>query len=1338
MDRAEMKYTVYGILLFLFFLLLTACPNFMQGNEVKDVIKAEVAEANAPEVTVRVQPLSSEMGSTTPSGPTTVKVGIPFDVEMSANPEYAFIGWDSPSEIITFDNYAASETTVVASQIQEDILVVANYDSRPKVITHEPFSQDGVLMNQKVTIVFSEDVDPETLNFDNVSVVAKRRNTTDETTDMSARLKDPVVSGSNVELQFEGSNTYDAQNQVVISLSKAITDLDGHEMAEDFSWSFITGSSTDLSIPAINNYYLIFDVDEDGVKDDPDDITHDNPTTLIITKYNSMRIEVDASDDVSVETIRISESAMNDAGDTVLSTADDLWQSDYFGTDYEYTYDLRTSGDGRKRLRITVLDPPQQESNYKDIEIALDTTAPSVSGLVLNGGNQYIDSHIDVPISVTVTDPGYSSGVGAGMGGYAVTTTDTEPGSWTTATSPPSQITLPSSAQGPQTIFFHAKDSLGNWNGSFMQATITIDSDEPSISAVTINSGNTYSTTQNVDYSFTYEDNGSGIAQYQVKAVNQGATGVTPDAGGWTVLGTPLIGSDTVSGSVNVPAGDGNKTVYIWVDDAAGNRSVDSTGSVTLDENGPDITTLRFNGIDPGAETISTKENTVNLSFDLSDAGAGNMEYQIGVTPPGGVETVKTAWTDTGIGDSQSESVNLTNYNLEGATYGDGIYTVKVEARDELGNEATFVEGNITRDTAQPTITGFDINEGDTLVKATNLEVDFTIADSGSGLAGYWVSDDDGTYSGDWTGISGAGPTTINNYLVAVNGDGSKTIKVKVKDAAENEDEVSGTIEVDNTAPTISAGTLTLQNYDPVNSSYTNGVVDLSFTAEDAGIGINASNAATYEVTYVDSTSTTQTLGTGTTTDGTVLLTNKTLTNPDTTVSFSITLTDALGNSDTYSGGSLTYDGTAPTISAGTLTLQNHDPVNDSYTDGVVDLSFTVEDAGIGISASNAATYEVTYVDSTTTTQTLGTGTTTDGTVSLTNKTLNSPATTVSFSITLTDALGNSDTYSGGSLTYDGAAPALGSTTPEATYNSGESRMELTVYGNETGSGVKQVKFWPDNSGSPDEVNDSVYIDLDSATTGANTVTNPSPVVLTGLGDENFYFRLVDAVGNEMNTAKSMTESGGTYTNLTTRGSGPDVTPIPRSGGTGGQPAGGQNRSVVLATSSWNKPLQVSEKGDASAAVKTTRRKNVSAVSRSDEISEDGDKDVRPKENTASIRRPVEQQPVEDVPREAPKQPAASKPAGRADRGIIRGPGKTEVPDTAEQLPEPEWVNRTAAGLTVRFAPPESPVDIALPEGVVPEKEDGPEQVPTKPDMWVDPRTGGSGKKEWIDYGVEL
>jgi hypothetical protein len=56
----------------------------------------------------------------------------------------------------------------------------------------------------------------------------------------------------------------------------------------------------------------------------------------------------------------------------------------------------------------------------------------------------------------------------------------------------------------------------------------------------------------------------------------------------------------------------------------------------------------------------------------------------------------------------------------------------------------------------------------------------------------------------------------------------------------------------------------------------------------------------------------------------------------------------------------------------------------------------------------------------------------------------------------------------------------------------------------------------------------------------------------------------------------------------------------------------------------------------------------------------------------------------------------------------------------------------------VRFVPLEGPVDIALPEGVVPEKQDKPEQLPPKPDMWVDPRTGGSGKKEWIDYGVEL
>ncbi|HHY22072.1 MAG TPA: S-layer homology domain-containing protein [Bacilli bacterium] len=132
--------------------------------------------------------------------------------------------------------------------------------------------------------------------------------------------------------------------------------------------------------------------------------------------------------------------------------------------------------------------------------------------------------------------------------------------------------------------------------------------------------------------------------------------------------------------TVTLPAGDGVKTVYMKLRDAAGNEQTVVSDTIKLDTTPPTI------GLSINAGSMSTTSRQVTLSISGSDAN-GPLEYR-----RANEDEDWTSW----------EPLPGPNWEL---TAGDGLKTVKLEVRDPAGNVAALSK-TITLNTVGPSVTG--------------------------------------------------------------------------------------------------------------------------------------------------------------------------------------------------------------------------------------------------------------------------------------------------------------------------------------------------------------------------------------------------------------------------------------------------------------------------------------------------------------------------------------------------------------------------------------------------------------------------------------------------------
>ncbi len=147
------KVAILSLVSIALMVVLSSCPNLAQGSDLKSKISDDVTVANATEVTIRVQPETSAMGSTSPYGSATVKKGVSFTIAAAVDSSYAFDHWEATGGgTVVFENASSSETKATVTQTAGDIVIVAVCDARPKVQSSLPLSGYNVSRSQAVKV----------------------------------------------------------------------------------------------------------------------------------------------------------------------------------------------------------------------------------------------------------------------------------------------------------------------------------------------------------------------------------------------------------------------------------------------------------------------------------------------------------------------------------------------------------------------------------------------------------------------------------------------------------------------------------------------------------------------------------------------------------------------------------------------------------------------------------------------------------------------------------------------------------------------------------------------------------------------------------------------------------------------------------------------------------------------------------------------------------------------------------------------------------------------------------------------------------------------------------
>ncbi|WCK57685.1 hypothetical protein PP175_26990 (plasmid) [Aneurinibacillus sp. Ricciae_BoGa-3] len=128
---------------------------------------------------------------------------------------------------------------------------------------------------------------------------------------------------------------------------------------------------------------------------------------------------------------------------------------------------------------------------------------------------------------------------------------------------------------------------------------------------------------------------------------------------------------------------------------------------------------------------------------------------------------------------------------------GDGLKHVWVQYKDNVNNVSNPIEDIIILDTTKPTVSFFQINNGETYTTSQNVTLKVNASDALTGIKDLYVSND----NVNWTKIPYTG--TLNWTLS--NGDGNKTVYLKVSDGAGNLSDVqTRNIFLDATKPFVS------------------------------------------------------------------------------------------------------------------------------------------------------------------------------------------------------------------------------------------------------------------------------------------------------------------------------------------------------------------------------------------------------------------------------------------------------------------------------------------------------------------------------------------------------
>ncbi|MDB5056268.1 MAG: hypothetical protein JWM44_4318 [Bacilli bacterium] len=431
-----------------------------------------------------------------------------------------------------------------------------------------------------------------------------------------------------------------------------------------------------------------------------------------------------------------------------------------------------SNGDGTKQVYVKFRDAAGNISEAVSDSIILDTAAPGSVGIVINDTVAYTNTHT-VNLALAATDAHPIQMLISEKASFA----DAE---WTAFQSN-LEFTL-SATDGTKTVYAKFKDAAGN-ESVVTSDSIVLDTAAPSNTSVKIDNDASYAVSANVVLDLTATDTNS---LEMLISEDVSFTGIQ-----WEAYQTTRV--------FTLSQGDGTKSVHVKFRDAAGNESAVTSDNIVLDTTAPIITSMKIN-----QDAEYTNAKAVQLNLAAMDANPLKFSVSEDTHSIGG------DWKPL-----QSDS----SFTLSGD---DGTKTVYVQLKDAAGNLSEVASDTIILDTAAPSGTDVKINEDAAYTNAA--KVTLTLAATDAHAIQLIVSEDQTFADAAWENYTGQRESNLSD------GDGTKTVYAKFRDAAGNESAiVSDTIILDTIAP--------METSAKINSDagYTNSMdVSLTLAAKDA------------------------------------------------------------------------------------------------------------------------------------------------------------------------------------------------------------------------------------------------------------------------------------------------------------------------------------------------------------------------------------------------------------------------------------------------------------------------------------------------------------------------
>jgi hypothetical protein len=376
--------------------------------------------------------------------------------------------------------------------------------------------------------------------------------------------------------------------------------------------------------------------------------------------------------------------------------------------------------------------------------------------------------------------------------GYASMTNQFTTGEGTTTHS-----TTVMAAEGANTFYVSAEDTLSNKMTTAVAITFTVDTTPPAVPTLT---AYTPDPTSNRRPALDWNDV-AGASKYRIQVSTS------------STFSTFLVNDATLTSSSYTPSSDLPEGTIYWrassIDDAGNESSFPTADSFIIDATPPNVPTLTVYTPDP------TNDNTPTLSWS-NESASGAAKYRIQIS----------AASDFSSFLVNDGNVTATSYTPSSALP-EGVIYWRASSIDNVGNESSFpAADSFTIDIAAPTAPSMTAEP--TYSAGTSNTISWT---SVSGASEYYA---ESSTSSSFTSPTGSGWIATTSHTFSGLTDGQiYYYRVRAKDSALNESGWSNMVSSmqDNTPPISYVNALA----DPQTTT----IFDVAYTASDGTSGVS-------------------------------------------------------------------------------------------------------------------------------------------------------------------------------------------------------------------------------------------------------------------------------------------------------------------------------------------------------------------------------------------------------------------------------------------------------------------------------------------------------------------